>query len=178
MAAKAAELLLVGRVSRAHGLRGECKVIPECDDPERLLNLDRVWVGSAPTSVQAAAVDSARLQRTKRGPTALLRLNGAGNAEEAMRFAKLNVYARERDLPPLAPGEFFLHDLVGMTVTTTDGIVLGAVKDVWEMPSSNIYVVARRGQSDALIPAVPNFVRAVNLEQRTMVIAPIEGLLG
>ncbi len=174
---QAKELLLVGRVARAHGLKGECKVIPECDDPMRLLNLDLVWVGSTPAAAIGTAVDTARLQRTKRGVVALVRLGGAQTSEEASQFGRMNVYARMQDVPPLAPGEFFLHDLVGMTVVTTGGVSVGVVKDVWEMPSNNIYVVTRPGLEDALIPAVPEFVRAVNLESRTLVVSPIEGLL-
>ena len=64
-----------------------------------------------------------------------------------------------------------------MTVVTTGGVSVGVVKDVWEMPSNNMYVVTRPGLEDALIPAVPEFVRAVNLESRTLVVSPIEGLL-
>ena len=83
---QAKELLLVGRVARAHGLKGECKVIPECDDPMRLLNLDLVWVGSTPAAAVGTAVDTARLQRTKRGVVALVRLGGAQTSEEASQF--------------------------------------------------------------------------------------------
>ena len=174
---QAAELLLVGRIARAHGLKGECKVIPECDDPGRLLDLDRVWVGSAPANAVVAAVDSARLQHTRRGVMVLMRINGAKSGDEAMQYAKLNVYARMQDLPPLAPGEFFLHDLIGMRVMTTDDACVGAVIDVWEAPANNIYVVERQGLEHAMIPAVPEFVRSVDLDSRTMIIAPIEGLL-
>ncbi len=174
---QAADLLLVGRVARAHGLRGECKVIPESDDPLRLLDLDRVWVGPTPDGASAVTVDAARLQHTRQGVRALVRLAGARTSEEAAGYAKLNMYARKQDLPPLAPGEFFLHDLPGMTVTTAGGDVVGAVREVWEMPSSNIYVVERPGQADALIPAVPEFVRTVDLENRSLVVVPIEGLL-
>ena len=97
--------------------------------------------------------------------------------QDAGRYARLNVYARQGDLPPLKPGEFFLHDVVGMTVFAEDGATLGSVKDVWEMPSANIYVIGREGKSDALIPAVPEFVRQLDIAQRTMVVAPIPGML-
>ncbi len=174
---QATQLLLVGRLARAHGLRGECKVIPESDDPSRLLALGQVWVGASPDAAAPVTVSSARLQTTRRGTLALVRLNGAQCVEEASAFRGQNVYARMQDLPPLAPREHFLHDLIGMTVTLTDGAHVGRVRDVWEMPANNMYVVTRQGRADALIPAVPAFVQSVDTERRTIAIRPIDGLL-
>jgi len=171
------DLLQVGRVARPHGLRGECKVIPECDNPTRLLDLGEIWLGFTPDTTRPVSVDTARLQHSRRGFTALMRFDGAQSREEAANYLHLNVYAREKDLPPLEPGEFFLHELVGMTVVTVEGVPVGAVKDVWEMPANNLYVVERPGKKDALIPAVPAFVRKVDRENRKMLVTPVEGLL-
>jgi len=173
----ARDLLQVGRVARPHGLRGECKVIPECDKPAHLLDLQEIWLGSTPDASRPVRIDTARLQHSRRGVIALMRLDGAQSREEAARYVHLNVYACEKDLPPLEPGEFFLHELVGMTVVTAGGTSIGAVKDVWEMPANNLYVVERPGKKDALIPAVPAFVRKVDRKNREMLVTPVEGLL-
>ena len=171
------DLLLVGRVARPHGLRGECKVIPESDDPARLLELKQIWVGDTSDAAQRTDVDSARLQRTKRGVTVLMRMGGASSVEEAQQHVRQNAYARETDLPPLQPGEFFLHELVSMAVITSTGEPVGTVKDVWEMSPNNLYVVERPGKKDALIPAVSEFVREVDRENRQVLVTPIDGLL-
>ena len=168
---------MVGRIGRAHGLRGECKVFPECDDPARLKDLEWVWVGTAPTSARRVASDAVRISPAKRGVVARMRLGGAQSREEAEQYRNMNMYARTEDLPPLAPGEYFLHDLVGMQVTTTGGDSVGEVKNVWEMPSNDMLVVARPDGQDALIPLVPAFIHDTNLAERRVVISPIEGLL-
>ena len=70
------ELLMIGRIVRSHGVKGEVKVLPESDDPERLLALSQVFVGKDEASVQALNVESARLQHAKRGLTVLMNLEG------------------------------------------------------------------------------------------------------
>ena len=170
-------LLLVGRVGKTHGIRGAVKVIPETDDPTRFADLETVFVGKKPAEAAPHGVVSAHLQPTKRGPTVVLKLEGIDTIEEASSLRRLLVFAREEDLPPLADGEFFLHDLIGLDVLTDQGEAVGTVKEVLELPANNVYVVARSGRPDALIPAVPAFIEVVDIEQRRLVVRPIEGLL-
>ena len=176
-AERSSTLLLIGRVGRPHGLRGECKVIPETDDPERILRLRSAYVGDTPADARAYAIRSARAQQTKLGALVLLRLEGVEDVQGAAALSQRSVYARETDLPPLASDEFFLHDVVGLAVLTDTGDAIGVVRDVWATPANNIYVVARPGKRDALIPATPAFIEKVDIKGRKLVVRPIEGLL-
>ena len=170
-------LLLVGRVGKTHGLRGEVKVIPETDDPKRFADLETVFLGNEPGEATPHTVAAVRLQPTRRGPTVVLKLEGIDTIEEAASLRRQRVFAREEDLPPLADGEFFLHDLIGLDVVTDQGEPVGTVKDVLELPANNVYVVARSGRPDTLIPAVPAFIDEMDIEGRRLVVRPIEGLL-
>ena len=167
----------MGRVGKTHGLRGEVKVIPETDDPKRFEALETVFLGKTPAQATPHTVASVRFQHTKRGPTVVLKLEGIDTVEGAALLRRLSVFAREEDLPPLADDEFFLHDLIGLDVLTDQGAAVGTVADVLEMPANNVYVVSRPGLPDALIPAVPAFIDAVDLEGGRIVVRPIEGLL-
>jgi 16S rRNA processing protein RimM len=175
--AVADELLLIGRVGKTHGVRGEVKVRPETDDPERFSALDAVFIGASPEGARPYAVEAARYQQGKRGVTVVLKLAGIDTVDEAAVLRRQEVYAREADLPPLAEDEFFLHDLVGMRVVTSEGVAVGTVRDVLELPAHPVCVVARPGREDALIPAVPAFITALNIDDGTLVVEPIEGLL-
>ena len=171
------DLLLMGRVGKTHGLRGEVKVIPETDDPKRFKVLDTVFLGKESARATPHTVVSVRLQHTKRGPTVVLKLEGIDTVDEAATLRRLSVFARQEDLPPLADDEFFLHDLIGLDVLTDQGEAVGTIADVLEMPANNVYVVARTGRPDALIPAVPAFIDDVDIEGGRLVVRPIEGLL-
>lgn len=171
------ELLLIGRFFRAHGLKGEVKVIPETDEPDHFAALETVYVGQEPELAAAMPVQSVRFQQTKHGVTVILKLEGVDTPEDAADLRSQLVFARESDLPELEEDEMYLHDLVGLAVVTESGEEVGRVSDVLDMPGHITYVVERPGRSDALIPGVPEFVIEVDLDSERIVIRPIEGLL-
>lgn len=171
------DLLLVGRVVKAHGLRGEIKVAAETDDLARLEGIETLYLGRAPERAAPHAVTALRFQQTKRGPLALLQLKGVGTREGADALRKLFVYAAEVDLPPLEEGEAFVHDLIGLRVESEAGEPIGTVEDILQQPAHDVYVVAREGRPDAFVPAVEAFVVSLDLDARRLVIRPIEGLL-
>jgi 16S rRNA processing protein RimM len=92
------------------------KVIPETDDPARLLALRRVWLGASVDLAGERAVVGARFQTSKRGLTVLLQLAGVASREAAELLRRQRVYALEADLPPADDAGPLLHDLAGWTV--------------------------------------------------------------
>ena len=169
--------LLVGRVGRPHGVRGEVKVVPETDDPERFGDLEHVYLGRHADAATAYTVESVRYQHASRGLTVVLKLEGVASREAAEALRNQEVYAARDDLPPLAEDELFLHDLIGLAVVTEAGETVGTVSDVLQMPAHDLYVVARDGRADAMIPAVPEFVVEIDMDGGRLVVRPIEGLL-
>jgi 16S rRNA processing protein RimM len=96
-------------------------------------------------------------------------------AAEALRGTLIEI--AEEDLPPLAEGEYYLHDLLGLTVVSTTGNTLGTLADVLTTGANDVYVLRREGKPDALIPAIPDVIRSVDLATRTMTIEPLPGLI-
>ena len=172
------DLLLVGRIARTHGLHGECKVVPETDDPSRLQNLKRVWLGNTPRTAKPYEIEGARLQTSKRGITVLMQFAGIHTVSDAERLGKPLAFACLEDLPPLQPGEFFLHDLIGVEVITEGGEKVGILEDIWETQQYPIYLVKQAGKKETLIPAVPEFIVSTDIGQGQIVIRSVEGLLG
>lgn len=172
------DLLLIGRVVKAHANDGEVKVAPETDDPARFEPLERVHLGRAPGQAAPRRVEGVRHQTTKRGPLVLLKLEGVDDRPAAEGLRRQQVYAAEEDLPPLGEDEAFIHDLVGLEVVTEEGQRLGTVEGVEQAAAHDVYVIARGEESDepALIPAVEEFVREVDLENDRLVVRPIEGM--
>ncbi len=170
-------LILIGRIFRAHGVRGEVKVIPETDDPERFRDLECVRVGRSLEKTESCAVETVRFQQSRHGVTVILKLQGVASREEADALRQALVYAREEDLPPLAEDELFIHDLIGLQVVTEDGAVVGAVKDILEMPGHDTLLIERDGQPDAMIPLVPEFIVEMRVQEARVVVRLIEGLL-
>ena len=172
-----ADLLLVGRVIGTHGLQGELKIVSESDNPDRVAELERIWVGKESHCAVEYRVQRSRQHRTKHGLSLLIHLAEVRSKNDATAMCGLGVYAQAQDLPPLEPGEHFLHDLIGAAVVTESGAVVGDLMDIWSAPASDIYVVRRAGQRDALVPAVPTIVKSVDATAGRVVIEAIEGLL-
>ena len=175
------KLVIVGRVVKSHGVRGEIKVAPETDDPGRFFEFEAVFVGNPKSGITRHVVDSVRFQPSKRGLLALVSLEGVNDRDEADRLVKSFVYVHEEDLS-LASDEYFLHDLIGCEVTVLNatasgGTQTGVVKDILEMPAHDVFVVSISGRPDVMIPAIEAFIEDIDLVARRIVLRSIEGLL-
>ena len=170
-------LVYMGRVLRAHGLAGEVKVLPETDDPARFEALQQVYLGASPEKATGYALKKVRYQHAKRGATVLLTLEGVAGKDQADTLRKLQVYAVENELPPLAEDEYYLHQVVGFEVVEADGTAIGTLRDVMDLPAHPVFVVSRPGLPEVMIPAVPAFIEDLDLLAERIVVKPIEGLL-
>jgi 16S rRNA processing protein RimM len=155
----------VARITAAHGIRGEVRAYPETDFPERLVAGRAVFVAGRWTRLLGA--------RPHRPPLWLLRLEGVDdrNAAEALRGAELQVEAA--DLPPLPPGSYYHHQILGLRVVTDEGRELGRVEGIRRTGSNDVYEVG-----PYLIPATREVVRAIDVAGGRIVVHPLPGLLG
>lgn len=162
--------VLIGIVVGAHGVRGEVRVHPETDFPERFTRLEQVWLAPPHGEARLIRVLGAR-PHTGKGQV-LLRLEGVQDREavEALRGAGL--YLRESELWPLPPGQYWEFQLVGLRVVTEEGRDLGPITAILRTGANDVYETPL-----ALIPAVPTVVREVDLPGQRVVVGWVEGLL-
>lgn len=165
--------LVVGRVGRAHGLRGEVALDVRTDDPDtRFADGSRLVTDPperGPLTVAGTRWHSGRL---------LVRFAGVDDrsAAEALRGTELVVDSD--DLPPLAdPEEFYDHQLEGLAVVTVDGRDLGAVAEVLHPPGGDLLVVRDAAGREVLLPFVAAMVPAVDLAAGRLVADPPPGLV-
>ena len=172
------DLVQVGFVFRPHGMEGELKIDPGAtDDPARFEQLPVVFLGAQPHRVTRHAVASVRYQQTKRGTTVILGMEGIEDRDDAEAVSKFKVFATEEALE-LGEDELFAHDLVGWEVVTEEGTVLGTVTNLMEMPAQDLFVVRTSDDEEKMVPAVEDFILALDEEEERVVVRPIEGLMG
>ena len=165
--------LVIGRVGRAHGVRGEVAVDVRTDDPDR-----RFVVGATlqtdPASAGPLTVASTRPHQGR----VLVRFEEVPdrNTAEGLRGVLLVVEVSEAELPP-EPEEFYDHQLVGLLVQNQSGDVVGTVAEVLHHPAHDVLVVRREQGPDALVPFVSELVPAVDLDQGRVTVADRPGLL-
>lgn len=167
-------LLPLGEIVGTHGVGGLLRFHPYSDSAAALAAPRLVYLQPRDT---AAARESRRLLSARpHGRVVLLRFEDAATIEEAKPLVGCVLSIPERELPATAPGEFYVYQLEGLEVVTCNGDHLGTVDHLIPTGSNEVLVV-RDGNREHLIPVIADVVRRIDLEDRRIVIDPIEGLL-
>jgi 16S rRNA processing protein RimM len=165
--------LVVGRIGRAHGIKGEVTVEVRTDEPELRLGPGAVLAtdpaSAGPLTIETGRVHSGRL---------LLRFEGVKerNAAEALRNVLLIADVDPEELPE-DPEEFYDHQLMDLDVVTVDGTEVGRITEITHLPYQDLLIVKRPDGSEVMIPFVEEIVPEIDLEEQRVVIAPPPGLL-
>lgn len=165
-----ADLVLVGRVARAHGNKGQVIVNPDTDFPD-----DRFAVGATLLVGEAAkpvTITSARFHQGR----PVIGLEGVETMDDAEALAGAELKVRADSLAALPEGTFYRHELIGCEVQDTDGRLIGEVAAV-EGPMETSRLVINAPHGEVLIPLVADIcVEVAPAEKRIRVQAP-EGLI-
>ncbi len=165
------DLIAVGRVVRPQGRRGEVRLEPLTDEPRRLAELRECYL-VPPEPGEHRRVESVWFQ----GDVPVVKLGGVESLDAAEALAGRLVAIPRAEARALPPDRFYTFELIGCEVRSTEGTVLGSVRDVLGGAHHDLWVV-RAGVRECLIPAVSAIVERVDLAERVVVIRPPEGLL-
>ena len=161
--------LVVGRIVAPWGVRGEVKVALETDFPERFKRLKRVYLGERMTSF---VLEGSRLHKGH----ALLKLGGYDDRDAAEKLRGQLVQIPIEEAMPLGEGEYYVYQIVGLEVWTTEGEHLGRVSEVLFTGANDVYVVHGE-KGEILIPAIEDVVLKVDLAGGRLTVELMEGLI-
>ena len=163
------EFIVIGEITKPHGVRGEMKVKPHTDEPERFTWLKQVYVGES--SPRLMAVEKARVSQNM----VLLKLTAVNDrtAAEALRGEWLMV--PEEEALPLEAGEYFLFQLEGLAVATIEGEQLGTLVSIIETGANHVFVVQGE-QGELLLPDIEQVVQEIDFENGRMTVKLLPGL--
>ncbi|MEV0094204.1 ribosome maturation factor RimM [Streptomyces sp. NPDC050738] len=165
--------LVVARIGRAHGIKGDVTVEVRTDEPElrlgpgAVLTTDPASVG--PLTIATGRVHSGRL---------LVRFEGVDDrtAAEALRNTLLIADVDPEELPE-EPDEYYDHQLMDLDVVLADGTEIGRITEITHLPSQDLFIVERPDGSELMIPFVEQIVTEIDLEEQRAVIDPPPGLI-
>ncbi|MGV9556117.1 ribosome maturation factor RimM [Streptomyces sp. NPDC003401] len=165
--------LVVARIGRAHGIKGEVTVEVRTDEPELRLAPGAVLAtdpaAKGPLTIETGRVHSGRL---------LLRFAGVTDrtAAEALRNILLIAEVDPQELPE-EEDEYYDHQLMDLDVVTKDGVEVGRITEISHLPSQDLFIVERADGSEVMIPFVETIVVEIDLEEQRAVIDPPPGLI-
>lgn len=162
--------LVIGRLHRPHGVKGEIVMEIITDFPERLRPGVVVYAGEQqlPLKITGKRIHQRDL---------LLSFEGYNNPEKVGELRNELLYVRTADRPPLPEGEYYHHQMIGLSVISDDGQYLGRLTQILDNPANDIYVVQPEHGGEILLPAIEDVILDVNLSKRELRVHLLPGLL-
>ncbi|MDR2136984.1 MAG: ribosome maturation factor RimM [Synergistaceae bacterium] len=172
-AQEATDKITIGYVSSAHGVKGEVKVVPLTDFPERFQKMDTLDLYAGGVFVRTLRVTRMRKDASK---NEFIVASDISDRDEARKCAGMSILIDRQDRVPLPEGSFWVDDLLGLSVENEKGEVLGVVANLLSSGGNEIYEIEDEKGKFHYIPAVENFVKNIDLDAGKIVVELIEGL--
>lgn len=162
------ELVVVGRILKEWGVKGDLLVMPLTFDPRRFYNLHEVFV-QVNDAVERRKIREARLHKDY----LLLRFDGCDTPEHARKYRGALIKIDKSESPKLPEGIYYHYQIIGLDVYNISGDYLGKVKEIIETASNDIYVV-KSDHKEYLIPAIKDFIAEIDIEAKKMIVTLME----
>ena len=165
------ERITAGKITSTHGLRGEVKVYPSLDDPDRFLDFTKVIVRTNRAEFEEE-IEKVRFFKNM----AIVKFKGIDDINDVMKYRNAEIRVLREEAANLSEGQYFEVDLIGMTVENDDGRNLGILKEIMHTGANDVYVVRDDKDREILIPAIKQCIVDVGLEEGIMKVHLLEGL--
>ena len=165
------DLLSVGKIIKAQGIKGEVRILPFSGIAEDLLSYGMLYL-NCDLRPETFTVTKSRVH----GKFFIVKLADVDSRDASEQLVGREVFVAIADMPVLSADEFYWHELKGLLVVTDQGKELGTVNSLIATGSSDILVISGKGH-EYLVPAIDEIIVEVNWETRTLVISPMPGLL-
>lgn len=167
------KLVTVGRIVNSHGIRGELKVVPETDFPERFDKGNALIIVDSQNKQTPVTVQTSRLHKNM----FILQFDQFSNINDVEKYkgSLLKIEAKEQQ--PLEEGEYYYHEIIGCKVVTEEGQELGLVSEVLTPGANDVWVVSLPKGKQLLLPVIDDVILEVDIANKTIRIHLMEGLM-
>lgn len=154
--------ITVGKIVAPHGVRGDVRVMPLTDFPDRFQKLKDVYLDDE----KKVTIESTRAHKQ----FILVKFRGLDNANDVEVLRGKLIKINREDLVVLPEGHYYFFDIIGMEVYTEVGEFLGKITDILETGSNDVYVAEKEGAKPLLIPALKKVVLTINVPNKQMIV--------
>lgn len=159
--------LVLGKLRRAHGVKGEIPLEIHTQMLELLTPDSLVYVGEA---YHPYKIESTRYKND----LLLLKFYTINDRTLASTLTNELLYVAVDQLPPLPDDEYYLHELIGLDVYQEDGAYLGVLTEILETGANDVYLIDDEAGKEILIPATEEMILGIDLENNKMVVGKME----
>ena len=166
------QFLQVGVITTTHGLKGEVKVYPTTDYPERFEEIKEVLLDTGRTKMPLE-IQSVRYFKN----LVILKFKGINDINDIEKYKQCSLWVTRENATPLYEDEYYIADLIGCTVYLEDETEFGELIQVIETGANDVYVIKMTDGKEVLIPAIKDCILDVDIEAQEMTIHLMDGLL-
>ena len=159
------DLYTIGQIVAPHGVRGDVRIYPDTDFPERFLHMKYGYIDGKRYEVKAARFHK---------HVVLMKFAGVDDRNAAELLVHKELQVPREDLMPLKEGQYYVFDIIGIAVYNLEGRLLGKVTDVLKTGSNDVYVVNDDAGNELLLAVIPEVIRSVDIKAKKMVVNPPE----
>jgi len=161
--------LLMGKVGKPHGLRGQVKIHSHASSRDNFFPGRTVYLSRGQEMKEWVIAEVKAQPRSL-----LLKFQGLDNRDQAQGLCDYSLYLQEKDLQPLPEGEYYWCQLIGSRVYNDRDVFLGLIAEIFPTPAHDIWVI-RGGEKEILLPAVEDFILSVNQTQKEIRVRELYG---
>ena len=165
-------MLRVGVITSAHGIKGEVKVFPTTDDPGRFKQLKEVILD---TGKEHLPLEIQQVKFFKN--MVILSFSEFNDINEIEKYKGCELYVTREDAVPLEEDEFYIADVIDAEVFEDNGKKLGTLVDVMQTGANDVFVVKMENGKEVLLPVIKDCVLDINAEEKKIVVHMMNGLL-
>lgn len=167
--------VLIARITRAHGMKGEVKVLPFLiKNPEIIPEIPRFYRRLGKDSFEPLMPESVR---PAPGGGFLIKFSGVEGREAAENLHEVDLYAELSDLPPKEEDEYYLYELEGLKVVSPDGEELGKVVGVMPVGPYDLLEIKKKGEKSFYLPMIEGIIEKIDLEEGLIEVNPPADLI-
>lgn len=161
--------LEIGKIVSVHGLKGDVKVEPWCNEPEFICEFDKLYSKDGKKEYE---IERCRIQKNM----AIMKIKGIESVEGGQALRNKVLFMDRNDVK-LEEGYYFFQDLIGLeTIDADNQKVYGKIEDVLQTGANDVYHIKSEDGKSYYIPAIPDVIDKVDLNDGKMYIRPLEGL--
>ena len=164
--------LRVGVITSPHGIHGEVNIFPTTDDPKRFLELKKVYID---TKKESKEMEIGGIKFFKN--MVIAKLDGICDRTQAEKYRSADIYIDRKDALPLEEDEYYICDIIGSTVRSDEGEVLGVLEDVLTSSANDVYVIKRENGKELLVPSTKECVLSVDPAEKNIVVHLLKGMI-
>ncbi|MDA8233231.1 MAG: ribosome maturation factor RimM [Clostridia bacterium] len=164
-------LITIGKIVSTQGHRGEVRVLPYTDFPERFQTMKEITVS---LNGRIQIMHPEKVWQHKK--FIIIKFEEVHDMNQAELLRDALILISPEQLNQLPEGTYYIFQIVGLEVYTEEGRLLGKIKEVLSTGSNDVYIIERENQRDLLIPAIKQVIKKVDVENKKMVVELMEGL--